>query len=55
MSCDYRERNGARNGCVYKENLEIDRERFLFARRMSFIKTILILGHPMKVHHDQRS
>ena len=35
MSCDYRERNGARNSCVYQENLEIDREHVLRREELS--------------------
>ena len=44
MSFDHRERNGSRNDCVNKENLEKIHEHVLSRRRTSFIKTKLISG-----------
>ena len=48
MSCDYRERNGARNDRAYKENLEIDRERVLRREERYLKKTKVIFGRLMK-------
>ena len=39
MSFDHRERNGSRNDCVNKENLEKIHEHVLSPRRTGFIKT----------------
>ena len=54
MSQEHYETKGTRIEAPHRENLMKNRERFLSAWRTSFIKTILILGRPMKVHHDQR-
>ena len=55
MSQEHYETNGTRIEALHRENLMTNRERFLSAQRTSLIKTILILGRPMKVHSDQRS
>ena len=47
MSFDHRERNGSRNDCVNKENLEKIHEHVLSPRRTGFIKTKLHVGRQM--------
>ena len=49
MNKEYRETNGARNGCVYKENLEIDREHVLCREERFLKKTKLILDRWIEV------
>ena len=48
-TCNYKERNGAQKDCVYKENLEIDREHVLRREERFLKKTKLILDRWIEV------